>query len=255
MNTTAFILVVLVTGSMAGLVYATVGILVGGPYLEQAVELENQIMFEAGDAKDTPEFRAEYEEYRDWQQGGHLLSGIIYGISLGALFGIVFALSKSRLPGKSYLARSMFLAGVMYFVVYLLPSIKYPPNPPAVGEPETLLLRTILHLALVAIIGFGTVGFFKLARIQMISRLTGRMKSCIYIAGYAAFVTATYIMMPPSPDPPPLIQTSLLDGFRATSLISAGTFWIVMGTVLGFFWTRLARGEEPTQNLNSDSIH
>lgn len=243
------------SGTLAGISYASVGILVGGPYLEQAVEIENQIMFEAGEVEDTPEFRTEYNEYREWQRNGHLLAGIIYGISMGSLFGIVFALSRKYLPGRSHLTRSMFLAGIMCFSVYLLPAVKYPPNPPAAGDPETILLRTVLHLLLIAIIGLGAVGFFKLSRIIK-PRSTRLTRACACIFGYAAFAAAVFVVMPASPDPPPLIQASLLDTFRASSMIGAGVFWTVAGAILGILWPRLVRDRvESTQSLNSDSTY
>jgi Probable cobalt transporter subunit (CbtA) len=42
------------------------------------------------------------------------------------------------------------LLGVFGFVAaYLTPFIKYPPNPPSVGDPETIGRRTALYLVLV----------------------------------------------------------------------------------------------------------
>lgn len=43
----------------------------------------------------------------------------------------------------------------MFFVLFLVPALKYPSNPPAVGDPETVYYRQSLYLA---ISGFGALG-------------------------------------------------------------------------------------------------
>jgi predicted cobalt transporter CbtA len=68
--------------------------------------------------------------------------------------GIVFAYSRNRLPGSSNQKKAVILAGVMFFVLFLIPALKYPPNPPAVGNPGTIYYREILYIAILVISGF-----------------------------------------------------------------------------------------------------
>ncbi|MFD0889965.1 CbtA family protein, partial [Streptosporangium algeriense] len=49
------------------------------------------------------------------------------------------------------------LAAAAFVAVVLIPFVKYPANPPAVGDPETINQRTVLYLVAVAI-GILSVG-------------------------------------------------------------------------------------------------
>ena len=91
MKTFLFIIIVLFSGASAGLIHGTVNFAIVEPYLDQAIGIENQNLFASGEEEDTPQFWAEYEGYRTWQKSGQILAGMILGISMGALFGIIFA--------------------------------------------------------------------------------------------------------------------------------------------------------------------
>src|SRR6185437_8372073 len=93
----------------------------------------------------------EFSAYRLWQKGGEIAAGTILGLSLGSLFGIVFAYARNSIPGSSNKKKALLLAGVMWFVLFLVPALKYPANPPAVGEPETIYYRQQLYIAFLAI--------------------------------------------------------------------------------------------------------
>jgi hypothetical protein len=46
----------------------------------------------------------------------------------------------------------------MWFVLFLVPALKYPANPPAVGDPETIYYRESLYIGLLTISGFTALG-------------------------------------------------------------------------------------------------
>ena len=98
MKTLLFILIVLFSGALAGTVHGIVNLGIVEPHLDEAIGIENQNLFASGEEEDTPQFWAEYDAYRDWQKSGQLLAGGILGMSIGALFGIVFAYSRNSLP-------------------------------------------------------------------------------------------------------------------------------------------------------------
>ena len=101
MKTFLFIVIVLLSGASAGLIHGTVNFAIVEPYLDQAIGIENQNLFESGEEEDSTQFWVEYEGYRVWQKSGQILAGVILGTSMGALFGIVFALSRNVLPGNN----------------------------------------------------------------------------------------------------------------------------------------------------------
>jgi len=164
MKTPLFVIIVIVSGASAGLIHGGMNLIFVEPSLDQAIGIENQHLFATGEAEDNSEFWIKYDNYRIWQKSGQILAGAILGISIGSLFGIIFALSKNSLPGKTTIQKSLILAGIMWLTIYLIPFLKYPGNPPGVGESETVVLRGILYLTFIALSGFGALGFYKLSK-------------------------------------------------------------------------------------------
>ena len=237
MKTALFIAIVLVSGALAGTIHGMANLAIVEPYLDEAIGIENQNLFASGEEKDTPEFWVEYNAYRDWQKGGQVLAGAILGTSIGALFGIVYALSRRALPQGNDMKKTFVLAAVMWFSIYIIPFLKYPANPPTVGDGETVVLRAILYLSFIAISGFGVVGFY-----QIYKRLE-KSKKIIAFAGYAIFIVAVFIMMPPNPDEI-TAPMDLVNGFRAMSVVAVTIFWVSLAFILGAFWHKFRPDSE-----------
>ena len=229
MKTLLFILIVLFSGALAGTIHGIVNLGIVEPHLDEAIGIENQNLFASGEEEDTPQFWAEYDAYRDWQKSGQVLAGTILGTSIGALFGIVYAFARHVLPGSNDLKKTLLLAGVMWFTLYLIPFLKYPANPPTVGDGETVVLRAILYLSFIAISGFGAVGFYQLSK-----RLKQNRK-VLSIVGYAAFIGVTFALMPANPDEV-TAPMELVNEFRIMSVLGVTTFWISVAVILGALW-------------------
>ena len=231
MNAGYFIAIVLVSGFVAGTIHGAVNLAIVEPYLDKAIGIENQNLFASGEAEDTPQFWVEYNSYRDWQKSGQLLAGGILGMSIGALFGIVFAYSRNSLPKGHTVKKTFVLAAIMWLVIFLIPFLKYPANPPTVGDADTLILRQILYLLFIAISGFSAVGFFVLYK-----KLQNKKKGFAFI-GYAVFITAVFFIMPPSPDEV-TAPMDLVNGFRTMSVVAVSTFWVAEAIILGALWQK-----------------
>ncbi|MEM3065284.1 MAG: CbtA family protein [Candidatus Nitrosotenuis sp.] len=229
MKTLLFIALALISGCAAGLIHGLVNLAIVEPYLDTAIGIENQHLFESGEAKDTPQFWAEYYSYRAWQKGGQMLAGAILGTSFGALFGIVFAYANNALPGQNMVKKALVLSAVMWATLYIIPFAKYPANPPTVGDPETIMLRQTLYLVFVAISGFGALGFYHISK-----KLN---KKSIAFVGYAAFMMAVFVTMPSNPDPV-TAPMELVNWFRATSAIAVSVFWVAVALILGALWQK-----------------
>ncbi|GKS67002.1 membrane protein [Nitrosarchaeum sp.] len=231
MKTALFLAIVLLSGALAGTIHGIANLILVEPYLDTAIGIENQHLFASGEEKDTPEFRAEFDSYRYWQKGGQVLAGAILGTSIGALFGIVYAYSRSSLPGRTDLKKTFILAAIMWLTIYFIPFLKYPANPPTVGDPETVVLRSILYLSFIAISGFGAVGFY-----QLYKKLQSRKKIVVFV-GYAIFISMVFVAMPPNPDEisAPL---ELVNGFRTMSVIAVSVFWVSVSGILGILWSK-----------------
>jgi predicted cobalt transporter CbtA len=230
-KTFLFIIIVLLSGAFAGFIHGTVNFVIVEPYLDQAIGIENQNLFASGEEKDTPQFWVEYDGYRDWQKSGQILAGVILGVSMGSLFGIVFALSRRSLPGSNDVKKSVILACVMWFTLIFIPFLKYPANPPTVGEEDTVVLRSILYLSFIAISGIGAVSFYQVSK-----KFEGN-KKLVALVGYGILISIAFIAMPVNPDEitAPML---LVNEFRLMSILGISSFWMSVGIILGLFWHR-----------------
>ena len=231
MKTGIFILIVLLSGCFAGTIYGTLNLIIVEPYLDDAINIENQNLFSSGEEIDGPQFWVEYYEYRSWQKGGQILAGAILGTSIGSLFGIVYALSKKSLPSRNNIGKTLILAGLMWFTLFVIPFLKYPANPPTVGDGETVVLRGILYLTLIAVSGFLAIGFY-----QIFKRLKAKNR-ILPIIGYGVLMSLVFFLMPENPDE---ISTSmeLVNGFRVVAFLTGTVFWFTLALFLGVFWQK-----------------
>ena len=234
MKTITFITIVIVSGAIAGFVHGTINFALVEPYLDQAIGLENESLFASGEAEDTLEFWAEYESYRIWQKSGQVLAGVILGLAMGSLFGIVYALSRNSLPGKTDVTKSVILAGIMWLTIYIIPFLKYPANPPTVGDGETVMLRAILYVSFIALSGIGVVIFYKL------SQKLQNNKKYFGLFGYVIFITILFFVMPENPDEI-TAPMNLVNEFRLMSVFGVSSFWISVGLILGLFWKKFEK--------------
>jgi len=234
MKTITFITIVLVSGAIAGFVHGTVNFALVEPYLDQAIGLENESLFASGEAEDNLEFWAEYESYRIWQKSGQVLAGVILGLAMGSLFGIVYALSRNSLPGKTDVTKSVILAGIMWLTIYIIPFLKYPANPPTVGDGETVMLRAILYVSFIALSGIGVVIFYKL------SQKLQNNKKYFGLFGYVIFITILFFVMPENPDEI-TAPMNLVNEFRLMSVLGVSSFWLSVGLILGLFWKKFEK--------------
>src|SRR5690554_201458 len=122
MKTAAFIAITLVSGAIAGTILGAVNQVVVEPYIERAIQLEMDGAVQSGEIINPIEFAA----YRFWQRGGEIVAGTILGLSLGSLFGIVFAYGRGLAPGSTNLKKALFIAGIMWLALFLIPALKYP---------------------------------------------------------------------------------------------------------------------------------
>lgn len=235
MNSISLLAVTIFSGAIAGTILAIINLGLVEPYIDSAIALETQRKISSGENVDM----AELVHYRVWQKGGAIAAGAVYGISLGALFGIVFAYGRKALPGDNNKKKALFLAGVLWFVLYLMVAIKYPANPPAVGDPETIYYRQGLYVGYLAISGFTA-----LALAITWKRAQFGSKKILFPLIYAAVMIVAYVVLPPNPDKIS-ISMDLIHTFRVVTALTIGLFWGILAIVFGSLWDRFIPREEP----------
>ena len=232
MKTLLFLVIVLISGFSAGIMHGLINLVIVEPFLDMAIGIENQNLFESGEAQDTPRFWEEFNTYRIWQKQGEVLAGGILGLAIGALFGLVFAYSRHILPGQNHIKKALVLAGIMWFTIFLIPFLKYPANPPTVGDPETIVLRTSLYVGFIALSGLGALGFSRIYR-----KIKNPARKFAIPLGYAIYISVIFVVMPENPDEI-IAPVDLMRGFRIASASTVTVFWVLDAIILGALWQK-----------------
>jgi predicted cobalt transporter CbtA len=240
MKTFTFIAISLLSGAIAGALIGLINQVIVEPFIDKAIGIETQAQINAGKTVDS----SEQSQYRIWQKGGEIVAATIMGMSLASLFGVVFAYSRNALPGSNNKRKALTLTGLMFFVLFLIPSLKYPANPPAVGNPATIYYRESLFIGFIAISGFSALALALLYR-RLGSMDRSKMKTPLLLI-YAAIMAIAYLVFPPNPDKI-TIPMDLVAGFRVVSAFTIAIFWGLMGITSGAFWDKLK--SQHTSNL------
>lgn len=230
MKAMIFVAITILAGAISGTILSTINMGIVEPFIDRAIEIENQNAAAVGEIINPIEF----DSYRVWQKGGQIAAGTILGTSVGALFGIVFAYSRSSIPASNNKKKALVLAGVMFLVLFLLPAFKYPANPPAVGDPETITYRQTLYIGYLSISGFSALGLALLYR----KLGANQAKKVIVPSLYAAIMIVAHLAMPPNPDEV-TAPADLVTGFRITSAFTMAIFWALMAVILGALWDKV----------------
>ena len=135
------------------------------------------------------------------------------------------------MPSGHSVKKTLTLASIMWATLFLIPFLKYPANPPTVGDPETIVLRSAIYLGFIALSGFGALGFYKVYK-----KLLGK-KKILAFAGYTVYITVIFALMPPNPDEI-TAPMELVNGFRYTSFVAVTIFWIANAIILGMLWQK-----------------
>jgi predicted cobalt transporter CbtA len=226
--------ITLSSGVIAGIILALLNLGIVEPTIDKAIALEVQKQVSSGENVNM----SELIDYRYWQKAGAFAGGAIYGAGLASLFGVIFVFARNKLPGKNNKQKAIFLAGIMWFVLFLMMALKYPANPPAVGDPETIYYREILYVTYIMISGFAALG---LAVIWI--RTNMNSKRIIIPLIYAAIMVTAFVVMPSNPDKIE-ISMDLIQTFRIFSAMTIGVFWGVLGITFGSLWDKFLSNEQ-----------
>ena len=226
--------ITLASGVIAGIILAFLNLGIVEPTIDKAIALEVQNQVSSGENVNM----SELIDYRYWQKGGALAGGAIYGAGLAALFGVIFVFARNNLPGKNNKRKAIFLAGIMWFVLFLMVALKYPANPPAVGDPETIYYRETLYVGYILISGFAALG---MAILWIRTRMNSK-KITIPLM-YAAIMVTAFVVMPSNPDKIE-ISMDLIQTFRILTAITIGIFWGVLGIIFGLLCDKFLSREQ-----------
>ncbi|BAF87534.1 hypothetical conserved protein [Azorhizobium caulinodans ORS 571] len=188
----------------------------------------------AGEAHDHGPAAADEEVFsRATQAGPGLLVALtVYGAAMGGLLALVFAFANGRLGALSPRAVASLLALAAFVALVLVPGLKYPPNPPAVGDAATIGLRTRLFFLMLSASLIALVGAVALAR-RLAARNGAWNGSLIAALAYVAVIAGVMALLPAIDEVPDGFSASLLWQFRLSALGLQAVLWGVMGIAFG----------------------
>ncbi len=236
-------------GIVAGLLSFAFLKIVGEPQVDRAIAFESQ-MDEAKDKAKADEAMAKgltmpKEEpevelvSRPVQAGIGLFTGVsVYNIAFGGLFALAFALVYGRAGGLGPRGTAAVLSVVGFVTVYVVPNLKYPANPPSVGDPETIGIRTGLYFSMILISLIGMVAAGKL-RLSLIDRLGGWNAALIAGAFYIAAMLVAAVLLPGINEVPEQFPAVVLWQFRVASFGAQLIMWTTLGLAFGAMAERL----------------
>jgi predicted cobalt transporter CbtA len=226
----------MLAGLIAAFLSASFAFALAEPQIDRAIALEGVfaatshagMRHQAG-----PEPADEDIVSRSTQKGVGLFTAVmLYGAAVGGLFALVFAFAYGRvgLLGPRTLALAMAVCA--FVVIVIVPAIKYPPNPPAVGLHETVRLRTIMFFGMIAFSVMAAIGgdWVRRRSRARIGALDG------WLAGFAAYVVLIGILqalLPAIDEVPSAFPASLLWQFRIASIGAQLILWLALGILFG----------------------
>jgi predicted cobalt transporter CbtA len=225
----------MLVGIVAGLLSFVFLKIYGEPQVDIAVAFEAQM-----DAAKTVAAGASSVEVGHELVSRHLQAGLglftavmVYSIAFGGLFGLAFAFAYRRVPGAvTPQGVSLVLAAAGFVAVYLVPNLKYPANPPSVGNPETIGIRTALYFLMIAISIAAMIGALSLKR--LLARRLGNWNSTLaVVAYYVVIVAIAGLLLPAINEVPELFPAVILWKFRIASIGAQFIMWATLGLLFG----------------------
>lgn len=207
----------LLAGATAGLLTGLVALLLAAPTLDAAIALEEA----GGDELFT---RAE-------QKAGLVLGLVLVGLALGALFALAYRVLPDDLQARPW-TRSLALAAGGFTAIYLVPFLRYPANPPGVGDESTLDARTSAYLLCIALGVVVVSGGFAAARALARRGLPSWQRQPVVLVAGVTVVALAYALMPPAVAPTE-VPADLVWDFRVRALGLQVLFYATLGAVFG----------------------
>ena len=207
----------------------------GEPQITKAEAFEEQMTQQHGAHEDDPVVS------RAVQDTVGLGAGLVgAAVAYGGLFAIAFAFAYGRLILRSARATAALIAAIAFTAVNLVPFLKYPANPPAIGDPDTIGRRTALYLVLVAIAILATA-LAGIIRSRLLARLGAWNASIAAIGLFCVVIGLTYIVMPGVNEVPAGFPVLVLWRFRLASIGMQALLWAGIGLGFGALTDRASR--------------
>ncbi|QBR72196.1 hypothetical protein CU048_13985 [Beijerinckiaceae bacterium] len=229
----------LLAGIIAGLFAAGFLSFAGEPSIERAIAYESAAESASGHMAE-PELVS-----RSVQRGAGLwIASTVYGAAIGGFFSLAFAFAYGRLGSHDPRILSVLLACMGFVAMVLVPELKYPSNPPAIGAPETIAARTAVYFGMLAISVLAMI--FSATLLKLLAARLGSWNGALASAAvFVAIVGSAAVALPSVDEVPSDFPANVLWNFRVASLGARAILWTTLGLAFGamtHMWFSLGEG-------------
>jgi hypothetical protein len=232
MSARAFLVRGMLVGVLAGLVALAFGRLFGEPSINQA------IAFEAAHEASGMDY-AEPVSRAVQSTLGLAVAVLVYGAALGGLFAVAFTFAYGRIGALTARPVALLVAGLGFLAVYAVPFLKYPANPPAVGNHDTIGRRTALYFLMIVITVAAAIGAVIVAR-SLATRWGAWNATLAGIGGFVVVGAAAGVLLPGVNEVPADFSATVLWQFRLASVGTQLVLWATLALVFGALTERAA---------------
>lgn len=160
---------------------------------------------------------------------GMPLGFVFAGLALGLLFAVAYRVLPSQAePWR----RSLGLAAGGFAALALIPALRYPANPPGVGDPETIAGRTSGYLLAVALGVVVVSGSYAAARALRERGVAAPVRQSAVAVAAVLAVAVGFALLPDNTDPVGA-PASLIWEFRVRSLGLLVLLYAALGAAFG----------------------
>jgi len=254
----------MLAGALAGLVGFVFAHTFGEPPVDAAIAFESYVEYDLHHEEPEEEIVS-----RPLQSTAGLTTGVlIYGTALGGFFGLVFAIAYGRLGGLGARGTAAVLGLLGFVAIYLVPFLKYPPNPPSVGDGDTIQFRTLLYLTLLVASIAAMVLAVRLQR-RLALRYDALNATLIASAVYVVVMGICCALLPGYNEVPQQALPSVIDAvtdldvtfpptvlwaFRVASLGLQVVMWLTLSLVFGALARRVLEPDPAATRVRTARI-
>jgi predicted cobalt transporter CbtA len=239
----------MLVGAFAGLLAFGFASVFGEPSIDASIAIEEanaaaaDDAHAAGEATDGAEATAAHSHShgddeedlvrRSTQAGLGLFTGVVvYGAAIGGIFALVFAFTYGRVGPVTPQTLAAALALIGFVVIILVPQMKYPANPPAVGHGETIGYRTALFM-LMLVISIAAAAVAAFVRARYIATLGAWNATLAGAAAFLVVIAVAMLVLPVIDEVPDSFPATLLWQFRLAALGTQAVLWTTIGLAFG----------------------
>ncbi|MFR9787664.1 CbtA family protein [Streptomyces sp. MB22_4] len=219
----------MLAGLAAGVLALIVAYLLGEPDVDKAIGFEEAHSHEHEMAVVS----------RSLQSTAGLATGVlVYGVAFGGIAALAYCFALGRVGRFGPRATALLLSGCALLAVYVVPFLKYPANPPSVGNADTIGRRTALYFLMMLLSVLLAIAATLLGR-RLASVLGTWWATVAAVAAFVVVIALAYRFLPVVDEVPKGFPAVLLWRFRLSALAVQAVLWSGFGLLFGELAERL----------------